>query len=366
MNNNPYWNLGEEEDEEACAFALSLLCDAFKFAALKTVVDLNILEIIKKSGPGAHLSPVEIAAQLTTSNPAAANMLRRLLDYLVSHSIFTVAPTTLPDGSIERRYGLGPVCKFWTPNEDGVSLAPFIYGDHMYKSMVQSTLKVKDAILEGGEPFEKAHGMSFYEYSGKHPEHQKGFHRAMSDHSTLILKKLLRTYKGFDGLSSLVDVGGGNGATLTMILSHHPSIKGINFDQPHVVADSPLAHRGIEHVGGDMFASIPKGDAIFLKWICHCFQDEECIKILKNCYDALPGNHGKVIICEYILPNPNETNPDMAGNSVVQFDISMMIITGGKERTENEFKELALAAGFQDFRVAGAAYNVKIMELLKN
>jgi len=82
--------------------------------------------------------------------------------------------------------------------------------------------------------------MSMYEYCCKHPGYQKEFHKAMSNHSTLVLKKLLKTYKGFEGLSSLVDVGGGNGATLTMILSKYPTIRGINFDAPHVIADAPL------------------------------------------------------------------------------------------------------------------------------
>lgn len=360
-----YWDLPEKEDEAACSFALSLIGDAFKFAALKTAMELDIIEMIKKSGRGARLTPAEIAAKLPTNNPAAPTMLRRLLDYLVSHSIFTVAPTTLPDGSVERRYGLAPVCKFLTPNDDGVSLAPFISNRNMHKCLVPSTLHLKDAVLEGGEPFEKAYGMSLYEYSGKHPEHQTDFHKAMSDHSTLVLKKLLKTYNGLEGLSSLVDVGGGNGATLSMILSKYPAIKGINFDQPHVVADAPVSHPGLEHVGGDIFTSIPKGDAIFLKWILHCFGDEDCIKILKNCYAALPEDGGKVIVCEYLLPNPDEATPDIAGNSVVQFDMCMMVVTGGLERTAKEFEALALAAGFQGFQVAGSAYNVKIMELLK-
>jgi len=139
VENISYWNLREEEDEEAFSSALSLCTDAFKFAALKAAVQLDIIDIIKKSGGGAHLTPAEIAAKLPTTNPTAPTMLRRLLDYLVGHSIFTVALTTLPDGSIERRYGLAPVCKFLTPNEDGVSLAPFFSNRDMYECLVRST-----------------------------------------------------------------------------------------------------------------------------------------------------------------------------------------------------------------------------------
>ncbi|XP_021762861.1 caffeic acid 3-O-methyltransferase-like [Chenopodium quinoa] len=360
---NSYWDLGEKEEEEASFVALSLLSDNVKFEVLKAVNDLDVLETIKKCGPRAHLSAAEIVAKLPTKNPeVAAVNLGRLLDYLVSHSIITVSPITLPRGRVERRYGLAPVCKFLTSNEDGVSLSPFT-NTLLYKALKQSCLSLKDAVLEGEEPFTKAHGMSMYEYIGKNPEYLAGFHKAMSDHSTLIMRKILRTYKGFEGLSSLIDVGGGNGATLNMILSQYPAIKGINFDQPHVVADA-LSNPDVEHVGGDMFVDIPKGDAIFLKWILHCFGDEACMKILKNCYNALP-DHGKVIVCEYILPNPDETSNDIAANSVVQFDIMMMVLPGGKERTENEFKELAFAAGFQGFQVVCSAYNVKIIELLK-
>ena len=136
--NISYWDLREEEDEEACSFALSLYCDGFKFEALKAAVELNIIDIIKDSGRGARLAPAEIAANLPTNNPGAPTMLRCLLDYLVSHSIFTVAPTTLPDGTVERRYGLAPVCKFFTPNEDGGSWAPG-FSNEVHRCMVRST-----------------------------------------------------------------------------------------------------------------------------------------------------------------------------------------------------------------------------------
>lgn len=61
----------------------------------------------------------------------------------------------------------------------------------------------------------------------------------MSDHSTITMKKIFATYKGFEGLTTIVDVGGGTGAVLSMIVSKYPSIKGINFDLPHVIEDAP-------------------------------------------------------------------------------------------------------------------------------
>lgn len=69
----------------------------------------------------------------------------------------------------------------------------------------------------------------------------------MADHSTITMKKILETYKGFEGLNSVVDVGGGTGAVLSMIVSKYPSLKGINFDLPHVIEDAPT-YPGTHHV----------------------------------------------------------------------------------------------------------------------
>ncbi|KAK4835147.1 hypothetical protein QYF36_005955 [Acer negundo] len=73
-------------------------------------------------------------------------------------------------------------------------------------------------------------------------------------------------------------------------------LEGINFDLPHVIEDAP-SYPDVEHVGGDMFVSVPKGDAIFMKWICHDWSDEHCLKFLKNCYEALPENGKLSGIC---------------------------------------------------------------------
>jgi caffeic acid 3-O-methyltransferase len=99
---------------------------------------------------------------------------------------------------------------------------------------------LKDAVLEGGFTFEKAHGMSLYQYSSvKDPTFGEALVEAMAQHSTLITKQILKKYKGFEGLSSLVDVGGGIGTTLNLIISQYPSIKGINFDVSEVLRNAP-------------------------------------------------------------------------------------------------------------------------------
>lgn len=349
------------EEEEASLFAMQLASASVLPMVLKSAIELDLLEIMAKAGPGAHISPSELAAHLPTKNPDAPVMLDRMLRLLASYSILTCSVRTLPEGRVERLYGLGPVCKFLTKNDDGVSVAPLCLMNQD-KVLMESWYHLKDAVLDGGIPFNKAYGMTAFDYHGTDPRFNKVFNKGMSDHSTITMKKILETYQGFNGLTSVVDVGGGTGATLNMIVSKHPTIKGINFDLPHVIEDAP-SYPGVEHVGGDMFVSVPKADAIFMKWICHDWSDEHCLKFLKNCYQALPDS-GKVIVCECILPVAPDSS--LATKGVVHIDVIMLAHNpGGKERTEKEFEALAKGAGFEGFRIVCCAFNTWIMEFLK-
>lgn len=106
----------------------------------------------------------------------------------------------------------------------------------------------KDAVLEGGYPFEKANGVSIFKYREKDPRFGEAFISGMSEHSTFFMKQILNTYHGFEGLSSLVDVGGGNGAMLHLIISKYPSIKGgVNLDLADVIRHAQ-PYKGSRHI----------------------------------------------------------------------------------------------------------------------
>ncbi|KAL5192535.1 Caffeic acid 3-O-methyltransferase [Glycine soja] len=348
-------------DEEANLFAMQLASASVLPMVLKSALELDLLEIIAKAGPGVHLSPSDIASRLPTHNPDAPVMLDRILRLLACYNILSFSLRTLPHGKVERLYGLAPVAKYLVRNEDGVSIAALNLMNQD-KILMESWYYLKDAVLEGGIPFNKAYGMTAFEYHGTDPRFNKVFNKGMADHSTITMKKILETYTGFEGLKSLVDVGGGTGAVVNMIVSKYPTIKGINFDLPHVIEDAP-SYPGVEHVGGDMFVSVPKADAIFMKWICHDWSDEHCLKFLKNCYEALPDN-GKVIVAECILPVAPDSS--LATKGVVHIDVIMLAHNpGGKERTEKEFEALAKGSGFQGFQVLCCAFNTYVMEFLK-
>ena len=98
---------------------------------------------------------------------------------------------------------------------------------------------LKDAVLEGGLPFYKAYGMYPVEYIGKDAKFCEIFQGFMKEFNPLVIKKILEEYKGFEGLNLLVDVGGGDGTILNMIISKYPTIKGVNFDLASVLEKSP-------------------------------------------------------------------------------------------------------------------------------
>ncbi|KAK8500888.1 hypothetical protein V6N13_061842 [Hibiscus sabdariffa] len=217
-------------------------------------------------------------------------------------------------------------------------------------------------VLEGGIPFEKVHGMPAYQHISVNPEKAKRFDTAMTNLSKMIVRKILEKYQGFQGITTLVDVGGGSGVTLNMIISHYPSIKGINYDLPHVVQRAP-SFPGIEHVGGDMFSSVPKADAIMMKEVLHNWDDEHCLKLLRKCYEALEEK-GKVIVISFMMVE--EADGSNAAKFVCQMDLGMATSFGAKQRTANQFKSMAMAAGFSSFQLKCLAFNVvAVMEFHK-
>ncbi|KAL5223256.1 hypothetical protein ABZP36_027969 [Zizania latifolia] len=349
-------------DEEACMYALQLVSSSILPMTLKNAIELGLLETLVGAG-GKLLSPAEVADRLPSkANPAAADMVDRMLRLLSSYNVVTCQTEEGKDGKLSRRYGPAPVCKWLTPNEDGVSMAALALMNQD-KILMESWYYLKEAVVDGGIPFNKAYGMTAFEYHGTDARFNRVFNEGMKNHSVIITQKLLDCYAGFDGVSTLVDVGGGVGATVHAITSRHPHIHGINYDLPHVISEAP-PFPGVQHVGGDMFASVPTGaDAILMKWILHDWSDDHCARLLKNCYDALPP-HGKVIVVECVLP----VNPEATPRAQGVFHVDMIMLAhnpGGKERYEREFEDLARGAGFTGFKAIYIYANSWAIEFIK-
>ncbi|KAF7843743.1 anthranilate N-methyltransferase-like [Senna tora] len=313
----------DEDEEESYSSAKQIALSTVTAFSVQTVAELGVFDVIDKAGPDAELSADEIASRLACKNPEAPSMLERLLCLLASHSVLRC--TALADdsrggiiGGFRRHYGLAPVARFFVKNADGVSLGPSM-ALAQDKVSLDSWTALKDAILEGGIAFDKLNGSPMFEYTSKDKRYGDLFNQAMINQSTIVMKKILETYKGFEG---------------------------------------------VEHVMGDMFESVPKGDAIFIKWILHNWGDEECVKLLKNCYEALPDD-GKVIVVEAVLPIVPNTSASVKSTS--QFDVLTMafISAGGRERSEQEFTNLATSAGFSGVQFKCFVCNLHVMEFFK-
>ncbi|MED6140289.1 hypothetical protein PIB30_091741 [Stylosanthes scabra] len=171
--------------------------------------------------------------------------------------------------------------------------------------------------------------MNVFQYANIDPPFNEVFNEAIVNYSTILMKKILDVYKGFDQINKLVDVGGGLGANLKLITSKYPNIQSVNFDLPHVIENAPL-YAGVEHIGGNMFESIPNGDAIFIKNVLHDWGNEECLKKLRNCQKAIRKD-GKVIVVDKVLPAVAEQSDDVA-KMALRSDVFMMLqTTKGKE-----------------------------------
>lgn len=179
----------------------------------------------------------------------------------------------------------------------------------------------------------------------------------MSSMTKMFMTQFLEVYDGFKDVGSVVDVGGSSGTALKLILDKHPHLMGINLDQPHIVA-AGVAHPRLKHVGGNMLENIPSADAVFIKYILHDWEDDECLKILTNCQKAFTSKHGKVIVADiYVTSSLDGVLP------AHQLDVLTLASHGGKMRTIAEYKKLGKVAGF-DVKIACIVNEVVILEYL--
>jgi hypothetical protein len=202
---------------------------------------------------------------------------------------------------------------------------------------------LSDTVRTGKTAFDEAHGCSVWAYRNQHPEERDVFHSAMASGTDFLARAVLDAVD-FGRFAHLVDVGGGDGAFLARILDRHSGLHGTLFDMPDMVADSRLPARfagRARAVSGDFFDTVPAGaDAYLLKWILHDWDDENAVTILKSCRRAIDPQ-GRLLVAEYII-GPGHASPD--GELM---DLTMMVMTGGRERTTDEFAALLSAAGFQ-------------------
>lgn len=220
--------------------------------------------------------------------------------------------------------------------------------------------------IKTGEPASmKAHGgVDDFEYLRRNPEEGRIFDDAMTAMSSVIGPAVAAAYD-FGQWESITDVGGGNGILLASILKAHPKLRGVLADLQHVLERA--RQRG--YLAGelqsrakmlecDFFREVPAGTrAYVMKSVIHDWNDEKARQILMNCRRAVPGD-GALLLVEWVLSGPNEPSH---GKLV---DVTMLVMTGGKERTPDEYGQLLSSAGFRLNRVVPTPAGVAVFEAL--
>jgi ketosteroid isomerase-like protein len=208
-----------------------------------------------------------------------------------------------------------------------------------------------DHSLRTGEPaFQRAYGLPLFTYLQQNSDKGAIFNAAMSELTQQMTRALLDGYD-FGWAHHIVDIGGGDGTLLSAVLTAYPRATGTVFDQPHVLpaAQERISATGLTArcaaVAGDFFEEVPKGgDLYLLKDIIHDWQDEPSVKIFRTVRRAMNPS-GRLLVIERVVPDGDD--PDIS--KVVDF--TMLVVTGGQERTRQEYADLLAEAGLRLTRV---------------
>jgi hypothetical protein len=312
--------------------------------ALYSAAKLGVADLLK-DGPR---TASELARNLRVNESA----LYRILRLLASLSVFEeTSPQTFANTELSQflRSGVPGSVR---------SILIFRGSELFFRPFAEILYSVRTGKSARTEVF----GMDGWEYLRQHPEYARMFDDAMTDMSAIIGPIVAAAYD-FGRWGNIMDVGGGNGILLASILKAHPEVRGVLADLPHVLERAQ--QRGFL-VGElqvrsamqpcDFFREVPSGCRVYvMKNVIHDWDDEHAEEILANCRRAIPAD-GALLLVEWTL---HEGNLYSVGKL---FDIAMLVLTGGKERTEEEYRRLLARAGFRLNEVILTPCDLSIIE----
>lgn len=233
-----------------------------------------------------------------------------------------------------------------------------LYGEEW---MWQTYGALMHSVRTGQPAFLRVHGQTLYGYLQEHPRAAAQFNAAMSGLSGQEIAAILAAYD-FAGVDTVVDIGGGQGALVAGLLRAHPHLNGTVFDLPSVVAgaaqlfhEAGVADRARSHAG-DFFDDVPRGGDLYLmKSVLHNWDDEDALRILGTCRAAM-GAAARLLVIERVIAPGNQPS------EAKLFDINMMTVAGGRERSADEYRALLAKAGLVLRRVIATAAPLSIIE----
>jgi orsellinic acid C2-O-methyltransferase len=316
--------------------------------ALYLAAKLSIADLLK-DGPRP-------AGELAAATHTHAPSLTRVLRLLASVGVFTEQE----DGN----FALTPLGEYLRTGVPGSMRASVMLFTGV---RIQDSWKELEYCVQTGEPaFRRTSpGADAFSQIEQDPEQAALFDEAMAAFTAQTAIAVAAAYD-FSPFRTVMDVGGGNGALLIGILQANPALRGIVFDRPRAIdgarkkiAAAELASR-CDAVGGDFFTAVPNGaDAYLLKHVIHDWDDAKAVTILRNCHRAM-GPHGRLLIVEGVYPPRIDQTLDSRGAAAN--DVNMLVCTGGRQRSEAEFRSLYDAAGYRLTRIIPTMARVSVIE----
>ena len=334
-------------DAAAVADMLGLI-DGFRVSRIAwAAAKLGIADLLRDEPK----SSTEIAAATQTHPPSLERALRAFV---------AIGLVALDERGRFRLTPLGATLRSDIPG----SLHPWMLlmlGDDNYRAWGE----LLHSLRTGETAFDRVFGSSVWDYRKRHPEQRRLFDAAMATLIRAHAVALVGAYP-FAGVKRVVDVGGGDGTLLIELLRAHPQLEGVLYDLPEVVQEAGprIVAAGVAErcaiASGDAFASVPGGgDCYLLSRVVHDWDDEHAIAILRNCSRALP-ERGSLLVVERVAPARPEVS--RAARAAALADLTMLIATGGRERTEAEYRALLVVAGLKTLRVIAMASGLDLIE----
>lgn len=284
--------------------------------ALALAADLKVAHALRE-GP----RPV---SELAAAGSADPDTLHRVLRALASDGIFEeVEPGVF--GNTDASEAL---------TEDGWDAFAHLFGGVWLRA-------VADLDASGQSSFPRLFGSDFWSWLRDHPEERATFDRSMVQGWQGRIERLDSV--GFRGGETVVDVGGGNGSLLRALLERHPGMRAVVFDLPETVRDEDAFPDGLSFVAGSFFERVPAADVFVLSTILHDWPDDDARRILAAVREAA-GPASRLVLVEAIVGPGNEAS------GTKWLDLLMLALSGGRERTEPEWRELLAASGWEPVR----------------
>lgn len=322
---------------------LQMITSSWVSQAIYVAAVLGIADLLKDDPKNS--------SELAKATGTHARSLYRVMRALASVGIFA----EIEDG----RFELTPLAAYLQTDVPGsIHAIAIMLGESWHW---QPWGNILHTLKTGNTAFKHVHGMKLFEYLTKNVEAAQIFNEAMTGTTAPFNATITADYD-FSSIGKIVEVGGGHGSLIASILKVYPTMQGILFDLPPVVigAKHSIEAEGLaercEIVGGDFFESVPSGgNAYILKNIIHDWDDTHAVAILKNCHRAIVEN-GKLLLVEALIPPRNEP-------SFGKFlDLEMLVMAGGCERTEAEYRVLFEAAGFHLTKVITTRSFLSVIE----